>query len=84
MNFPSLYEIGDPSTIGLICDDGMNESCKNSMPNKTFPGKIEEECEGHLMFATDNDPSCLDLCKTNSVGRRSTTPKRSGWTKWVK
>ena len=81
----SLYEIGDPSTIGLICDNGMNEICKKSMPNDEFPKKIEKDCEGQLMFATKNDPSCLDLCKTNAVERASTTPGiRRGWTLFVK
>ena len=62
----------------------MNEACKDSLPNGTFPKKIEKQCEGELMFATENDPSCLDLCKTNTVERASTTTMRRGWTKFVK
>ena len=62
----------------------MNELCKDSMPNETFPETIEADCDGNLMFASENDPSCLDLCQTNLVGRRSTTPQRRGWTKFVK
>ena len=81
----SLYEIGDPSTIGLRCDNGVNEICKKSMPNDEFPKKIEKDCEGQLMLSeTKNDPSCLDLCKSNAVGRASTTLIRRGWTKFVK
>ena len=83
--FTSKYEIGDPSTIGLNCTNGMNESCKDSMPNATIPERIESECEGHLMFATDDEPSsCLDLCITNEVERASKTQKRRGWTKFIK
>ena len=84
MNFSSRYAIGDPSTIGLICDNGMNELCKDSMPNENFPERIEADCEGNLMFASENDPSCLDLCQTNSVELRSTMLQRRGWTKFVK
>ena len=83
MNFSSLYAIGDPGVIGLVCDNGMNESCKEALPNETFPTHIEAECEGNLMFAAKDEPPCL-LCKSNTSGRRSTNPKRRGWTKFIR
>ena len=79
----SLYTIGDPSTIGLLCEHGMNAACKDSMPNGTFPKKIVRECEGQLLFATENDPSC-DLCKTKTSARALKTSIRRGWTQFVK
>ena len=83
LNFLSPYEIGDPITIGLICENGMNESCKDSMPKDKFPNRIESDHEGKLMFDTEDEPSCFDLCKTKR-DRRATKLKRRGWTKFVK
>ena len=54
------------------------------MPNGEFPGEIESDCDGSLMFAAENDPLCPGLCETSAGGRRSTMIGRRGWTKWTK
>ena len=65
----------------------MNEECINeSAPNSTFPGHVEDQCEGNLMFATTDEPeSCISLCKPDTTeGRAINTPGRRGWTKFTR
>ena len=86
----SNYHVGDPSSIGLECEHGMvdDQSC---FPDDKFPKRIEEDCEGNLMFASKTDSSkCHSLCKpdpkkANNIGKRSLTKiTRQNWTKFIR
>ena len=88
--YGSNYHVGDPSSIGLECEHGMvdDQSC---FPDDKFPKRIEEDCEGNLMFASKTDSSqCDSLCKpdpkeANNIGKRSVTKTtRRNWTKFIR